>query len=98
MGGVWINDATAINQVYLSDGKVDLTGSQEIIHTKVVDCMRAIATVPFRVPSCDCSLGARLAVERPSSRHIANLRLVLLILLAPFHFFFNFGQYVGQIG
>jgi hypothetical protein len=29
---------------------------------------------------------------------IANLRLVLLILLAPFHFFFNFGQYVGQIG
>jgi hypothetical protein len=44
------------------------------------------ATVPYRVPSRDCSLGARLAVERSSSDDfIANLRLVLLILLAPFH-------------
>ena len=43
------------------------------------------ATVPYRVPSRDCSLRARLAVERPSSDDfIANLRLVLLILLAPF--------------
>ena len=44
------------------------------------------ATVPYRVPSRDCSLGARLAVKTPSSDELANLRLVLLILLAPFQF------------
>jgi hypothetical protein len=38
-----------------------------------------------RVRCVTAILGARLAVERPSSRHIANLHLVLLILLAPFH-------------
>ena len=32
-------------------------------------CFKGVrsATVPYRVPSRDCSLGARLAVETPSS-------------------------------